>query len=130
MEKISSDIRAAPLQEVLTVSGRQEFQPYILRYQRVTLRPGTQIVFTNLDAPYYVVAAEVLQLPDPSAYVEIALAESERDLTGQRGAAGSNGSDGDPGGQGERAGTAARAARLTSRGSCSSWAVSKVPTEF
>jgi|GEM_PF-3755360 len=92
IQPVIDAVRAAQTQTVLNVTTGTDFQENILKYDRVTLQPNSEIRFTDARAPFYVIATRVLQIRDPQTEIRISLPRSTPDLNGRASSPGVAGS--------------------------------------
>lgn len=92
---VIDSVKGAKTEEVLVISEPRTFKENILKYRRITIRPGGQIIFANPAADYFVIAAETIQFPQPDAFALITFdATAVPVLQGRDGGDGANGADG------------------------------------
>jgi hypothetical protein len=95
IKKVVDAVKGTKSEEVLIISEPRTFKENILKYRRITIRPGGQIIFDNSAAEYFVIAAETLQFPQPDALALITFeATAVPELQGKDGGDGANGADG------------------------------------
>lgn len=88
-------VKSSPKEEVLIVSEPRTFRDPVLKYKRITIRPGGEIIFENSKTNYFVIAAETIQFSDPNAFSLIRIGGAATpDRQGRDGDDGANGRDG------------------------------------
>lgn len=92
IQPILDAVRARQAQTALNVTTATDFQENILKYDRITLQPNSEIRFTGTGSSFYVVATRVLQIRDPQAEFRISLPRNTPSLNGQVGTPGAPGS--------------------------------------
>lgn len=102
-EEVLDLIKRAPKKDVVSIIGKYEVNDQVIRADNLVFHNNSELVFTNYDVPYIVIAVKELKFNAPLIKSTIRLADFDvSSLKGKKGERGTNGHtrsnrDGSPG---------------------------------
>ncbi len=98
VNEIIQQIKATPKKDLVSVINRFEISDKIIRTENIVFHNNSELVFTNYELPYVVIAAKNLKFNAPQIKSTVKMGEFNLAvLKGEKGATGTNGGQGQPG---------------------------------
>lgn len=101
VDEIIQQIKATPKKDLVSIINRFEIADKIIRTENIVFHNNSELVFTNFDLPYVIIAAKNLKFNAPQIKSTVKMGEFNLAvLKGDKGATGGNGGPGQPGSDG------------------------------